>query len=172
MAKMISLNQIDSDVVEALLNDAFGADRKQRTAYRLRDGTQEIAELSFALVDGGNLLGTIQCWPVALDTVPMVLVGPVAVAPNAQGKGYGKLLMQAMLDAAEAQGFDALMMIGDPDYYGRFFGFSSGVTGAWIMPGPVERHRLLARIKGDTQRFCVAGRVVPNPAFALNGACA
>ena len=39
----------------------------------------------------------------------------------------------------------ALMMIGDPDYYGRFWCFTSDATGGWQVPGPVERHRLLAR---------------------------
>jgi predicted N-acetyltransferase YhbS len=37
------------------------------------------------------------------------------------------------------------MLIGDPDYYGRFFGFSAERTARWNAPGPVERHRLLAR---------------------------
>jgi predicted N-acetyltransferase YhbS len=36
-------------------------------------------------------------------------------------------------------------MIGDPDYYGRFWGFSAAYTGEWDLPGPFERHRLLAR---------------------------
>jgi predicted N-acetyltransferase YhbS len=63
-------------------------------------------------------------------------------------------------------------MIGDPEYYGRFFGFSAAITGGWVLPGPVERHRLLARIKGDTARFAVAGPITPNPAFALEGTSA
>ena len=38
-----------------------------------------------------------------------------------------------------------MMLIGDPEYYGRFFGFSAERTADWRLPGPVERHRLLAR---------------------------
>ena len=49
--------------------------------------------------------------------------------------------------SADAGAADALMMIGDPEYYGRFCGFTADVTGGWALPGPVERHRLLARIK-------------------------
>jgi predicted N-acetyltransferase YhbS len=74
---------------------------------------------------------------------PLVLVGPVAVAPERQQAGVGRRLMQAALDAA---GDDtALMLIGDPEYYGRFFGFSAEHTGGWRLPGPVERRRLLAK---------------------------
>ncbi len=54
--------------------------------------------------------------------------------------------MRAALDAAPADA--ALMLIGDPEYYGRFFGFSADHTGEWRLPGPVERHRLLARGHG------------------------
>uniref|UniRef100_UPI0035C79BDC GNAT family N-acetyltransferase n=1 Tax=Sphingomonas sp. TaxID=28214 RepID=UPI0035C79BDC len=76
--------------------------------------------------------------------VPMVLVGPVAVTPERQQGGLGRRLMQAALDAADSRGLTS-MLIGDPAYYGRFFGFSADATGGWRLPGPVERHRLLAR---------------------------
>ena len=36
-------------------------------------------------------------------------------------------------------------MIGDPEYYGRFWGFSDEHTGGWNLPGPFEPRRLLAR---------------------------
>jgi predicted N-acetyltransferase YhbS len=133
--------------VEALLDAAFGTDRHQRTAYRVRVGLQPIGSLSFAWVEGDRLTGCIQCWPVQLNAddgraVPMVMVGPVAVAPDRQGAGIGQRLMAASIAAA---GDDApLMLIGDPEYYGRF-GFDAARTGGWRMPGPYEQRRLLAR---------------------------
>ncbi len=150
MSKIIALSRIDAPRVEALLDEAFGADRKSRTAYRLRAGVSEITDLSFACVEGDVLLGTIQCWPVALAAdegrFPMVLVGPVAVSPHAQGGGIGKRLVTASLEASELECLDALVMIGDPEYYGRFFRFTADATAGWDVPGPVERHRLLARL--------------------------
>lgn len=137
----------------------------------MRDGVAALPGLSFAAVDGdGHLMGSIQCWPVALETPhgvrhPMVLVGPVAVLPELQGAGIGKAMMQASIDASDSGLADALMMIGDPDYYGRFWGFSAEATGGWTVPGPVERHRLLARISraGGVPE---EGRIIPDPAFA------
>lgn len=108
-----------------------------------------IDALSFAALKDGTLAGTIQCWPIALHrdeggAVPLVMVGPVAILPQRQGQGHGRALMAAMQQAASAAGLaDALMLIGDPDYYGRF-GFTAARTGGWRAPGPVERHRLLA----------------------------
>ena len=150
MITLVPLDSIDSTAVEFLLDRAFGPDRFARTAYTIRGAGKAIAALSFAAIEDGVLVGSIQCWPIALvdDTrqIPLVMVGPVAVEPTHQGDGIGRRLMARALDAAAATGFDdALMLIGDPDYYGRFFGFTAERTTRWNAPGPVERHRLLAR---------------------------
>lgn len=153
MIQLAPLAPVPASDIEALLDDAFGADRHGRTAYRLREGSDAIPELSFAAFEGERLVGTLQSWPVELVTPsgaaePLVMVGPVAVEPDMQGKGVGKALMQAMLDAADAGPWDALMMIGDPEYYGRFFGFTADATGGWrIEAGPYEQRRLLARLR-------------------------
>lgn len=154
---LLPLGTVDPQAVETLLDRAFGPGRRARTAYRVRLGTSEIPELSFAAVgDDGSLLGSIQAWPVALEcdgggSVPMVMVGPVAVQPDRQQGGIGRMLMERMLEAAEASslpGADALMLIGDPEYYGRFFDFTAEKTSGWRLPGPFEPRRLLARGAG------------------------
>ncbi len=152
MITIVPLATVAAEPVDALLDAAFGADRRARTAYRLREGTSAIEALSFAALDQGVLVGTLQSWPVALVTSTgehalLTLVGPVAVAPALQRGGIGRMLMTHMLGQADARSADALMMIGDPEYYGRFFDFSADATGGWALPGPVERHRLLARIR-------------------------
>lgn len=161
LLQLVPLASVAAPQVEALLDRAFGPDRHQRTAYRVRAGVAAAAAMSFALTPpDGALIGSIQCWPVAHhgddgQTSPLVMVGPVAVDPAVQGAGHGQRLMRAALDAAAAgTGADgALMMIGDPGYYGRFFGFEARATGAWRLPGPVDPARLLAR--------AVAGHGVP-----------
>jgi len=160
---IVPIAEVADLAVEALLDHAFGPDRHGRTAYRLRAGTQAIAALSFAARDhAGALVGTIQAWPVRIGDAPLVMVGPVAVEPAVQRGGIGRALMQAMLDAADAGGWPPLMMIGDPEYYGRFFGFTADATGEWIVDGPVERHRLLARA-AQGHVMPGAGEVLPRP---------
>ena len=147
----IPLAQVDPVAVEHLLDRAFGADRHARTAYKVRGDAQALPTLSFAAVDEVGLVGSIQCWPIDLraddgSTHPLVMVGPVAVDPARQQGGIGRALMLRALDAAAACGMDgALVLIGDPEYYERFFGFSARRTSRWRLPGPVERRRLLAR---------------------------
>jgi predicted N-acetyltransferase YhbS len=167
--ELVPLERIAAERVEALLDAAFGLDRHARTAYRMREGTAAIDALSLAAQEGDALLGSIQCWPVRLEgsrrTDSLVLVGPVAVSPEAQRMGIGKMLMAEMLELASEAGFDALLMIGDPEYYGRFFGFSADATAEWMIPGPVERRRLLALITRPGG-VAATGRIVPdtNPA--------
>jgi len=160
LAAIVPIARIDADAVEALLDHAFGADRFGRTAYRLRAGTSAMPELSFAAIEDGALIGSIQCWPVRIDDAPAIMVGPVAVEPLLQRAGIGRTLMQAMLDVWEAGDWPGLMMIGDPEYYGRFFGFSANDTAGWIIDGPVDRHRLLARIRPG-QALPEVGEVKP-----------
>lgn len=102
---LIPLDNVDPALVEELLDRAFEPGRHQRTAYKVREGTDWLPGLSFAAIDAHeHLVGTIQCWPVALTDPdgrrhPMIMVGPVAVEPDAQGAGYGKALMTASLAA-------------------------------------------------------------------------
>lgn len=151
MIDIIPLAAVDPVAVERLLDRAFEPERRGRTAYKVRGDALPIPALSFAAVEHGAPVGSVQCWPVrfrpdAGAPAPLVMVGPVAVAPERQGVGLGRRLMDGALAAAAGTGLDdGLVLIGDPDYYGRLFGFTAGRTGAWRLPGPVERHRLLAR---------------------------
>jgi predicted N-acetyltransferase YhbS len=151
MATIIPLADVDPALVEDLLDQAFEPARRQRTAYKVREGTQWLPALSFAAVDADHMLaGTIQCWPVALTDSngrahPMIMVGPVAVLPDQQGAGYGKALMTAALTAIDPRAPLPQVMIGDPEYYERFFGFTNAHTGGWRLPGPFEQRRLLCR---------------------------
>jgi predicted N-acetyltransferase YhbS len=150
-ATIIPLDQVDPQLIEDLLDRAFEPERRQRTAYKVRGDAEWLPALSFAALDEhDHLVGTIQCWPVALTDSdgrahPMIMVGPVAVLPEHQSTGYGKALMLACLGAIDPRANLPQVMIGDPEYYGRFFGFTSGPTVGWDLPGPFDQRRLLVR---------------------------
>jgi len=148
MATIIPLSDVDPALVEVLLDHAFEPERHTRTAYKVREGVDWLPGLSFAALDEDDMLaGTIQCWPVALTGVggdgkarahPMIMVGPVAVLPEQQSRGFGKALMVASLAALNPQAPLPQVMVGDPEYYGRFWGFTNEHTGGWDLPGPFE----------------------------------
>ena len=160
--ELMPLSHADPAAVEALLDAAFGPDRHGRTAYRLRAGMAPIADLSFAAFERDELVGTLQSWPVALDRLPLVLVGPVAVAPARQRDGLGRAMMTRLIERVDSRPTDPLVLIGDPEYYGRFFGFAAAPTAGWELPGPVERRRLLARLPANVA-LPATGRLGPRP---------
>jgi predicted N-acetyltransferase YhbS len=136
------LNQVDAR--EALLDRVMGEIRFRRASNRIREG--RVAAISLAAQDAaGALVGTVQLWHVSAEGLEgALLLGPLAVDPEWQGKGLGKALMQMAIGEALGRGFSSIILVGDPDYYGRF-GFDAGLAARLAMPGPFERHRLQAR---------------------------
>ena len=129
---------------EVLLDAAFGETRYRKSSERLREGRLPAEGLSLIAADGKRVVGTARLWDVTCgDGKPALLLGPVAVACDCQGKGIGAGLVRRAIAAARKRGHGAIVLVGDAAYYSRF-GFSAEKTGALAMPGPFERHRLLA----------------------------
>ncbi|RIV91516.1 N-acetyltransferase [Aurantiacibacter xanthus] len=147
---LVPLSAVDPSLVEQLLDRAFGPDRHERTAYKVREGTEWLPALSFAAIDEQELLvGTIQVYPVALTDEegrrhPMLMVGPVAVVPERQSEGFGTTLMLAMASSLDPETALPQVLIGDAPYYGRF-GFVAAPTQGWTIAGPYDKDRLLVR---------------------------
>lgn len=149
LSTLIPLAAVDPRELDRVLDSAFGADRRGRTAYTIRQGTDWLPALSFAALDEAEVLvGTIQAWPVALTDPagrahPLIMIGPVAILPERQGQGFGRALMAAQFAALDPAAPLPQMLIGDAPYYGKF-GFTEAPRG-WRCPGPWEPERLLVR---------------------------
>jgi predicted N-acetyltransferase YhbS len=129
---------------EALLNEAFGKTRARKTSQRLREGRLPADGLSLVAAEGRRVIGTARLWHVACASgQAALLLGPVAVAADCRNRGIGAALVRRALREARRLGHGAVMLVGDPPYYGRF-GFSVEKTATVRLPGPFERHRLLA----------------------------
>jgi predicted N-acetyltransferase YhbS len=146
---ILPLVAVHQPAVESLLDARFGPARRNRTAYRLRDSAAQLPDCSFVALAGDQLVGSVQCWPISLRTLggarlPLILLGPVAVAADHEGRGIASSLMRASLAAVDAVAGPPVLLIGDAPFYGRF-GFSAGPTRFWTLPGPVDPARLLLR---------------------------
>ena len=130
---------------ESLLDRAMGLNWKRKSSQKLRRGRRPSEGLAFvARNEDGVLAGTVRLWDVATgDGRPALLLGPLAVDPSLKSAGIGKALMSHAISEAERLGHKAILLVGVASYYGRF-GFSVEKTGRLAMPGPYERHRLLA----------------------------
>jgi predicted N-acetyltransferase YhbS len=130
---------------EALLDRALGPARFLKSSQRLRAGCRPAPGLSLSAVNrAGDLVGTVRLWNVSAGGRPALLLGPLAVDGTCRSAGIGSALMRESLERADHAGHGAVLLVGDPGYYGRF-GFSAEPTSWLVMPGPTERRRFLAR---------------------------
>ncbi len=148
VAALVVTAEMPADITarEALLDRAMGPGRKRKSSEKLRRGRRPSEGLAFVARDGtGALAGTVRLWDVMPGEGgrPALLLGPLTVEPALKGAGIGSTLMRHAIAEATRLGHGAILLVGDAPYYGRF-GFSAERTGALSMPGPYERHRLLA----------------------------
>jgi predicted N-acetyltransferase YhbS len=134
---------VDEAAREALLDTAYGPVRHQKPSARLRRGRLPADGLSFVAIERGCMVGTVRLWPVnAGRKRPALLLGPLAVHPQARNRGIGSALMQRALDVASCHGHDTVLLVGDEAYYRRF-GFSAEKTAPLTLAG-ADPARLLA----------------------------
>lgn len=131
----------DEPEVEALYDLCFAPGRTALSSYRLREGVPRVADLCLVLRDpSGILMAAIRFWPVRVARRPVLLLGPIAVHPTAQGEGLGGLLMRDSLTRARKLGWARVLLVGDAPYYSRF-GFSR--LDHVVMPPPTNPDRVL-----------------------------
>lgn len=133
---------------EALLDQAFGADRNGRTVYRLRDGIAPVPALSYVALIDGKFEGSLRFWPIEVDGAQKpILLGPLAVSPERRGQAIGIALVRNGLRVARKHGHDIVLVVGDPVYYQRF-GFLPVKPWNLTLPGPVDEARFQIRHLG------------------------
>ena len=143
-----------------MLDVAYGESRWRKTSQRLRDGRKPVRGLSLVALDRDGLIGTVRLWRVLAGGRPALLLGPLAVDPAQRKRGIGAALVDEALRRATEAGENAVLLVGDAPYYGRF-GFTSDLTRDLWLPGPVERARFLARELKPGALDDASGAVLP-----------
>lgn len=137
----------DAPAVDALVERAFGPGRLAKAAERLREGNRPRADLNWTAWWGGELLGAVRCWPLAIGEAEprtAVFLGPVAVERESRKRGLGALLVGRACLAAVDAGDALVVLVGDPVFFGPL-GFEAVPPGRMTSPGPVDPRRLLWR---------------------------
>ena len=91
-----------------------------RLVDSLRDYGDIVAPLSLVAEHGGYVIGHVVCSRAQIDSHPSLGLGPLGVLPDHQRCGVGQALMHGVLAAADALDEPAVVLLGDPRYYGRF----------------------------------------------------
>ena len=148
----------DAAAVETLNADSFGPGRFAKSAYRLREGVDPIASLSFVAVENDTLRGSVRFWPIKVGGHEELLLGPLAVRSDQRGRGIGIALMQAGIAAAQQGPWRGVLLVGDEPYYTRL-GFSRLPPGRVKFPGPVDQNRILGLSLKAGELLTLSGQV-------------
>ncbi len=150
----------DAVAIERLHERTFGPGRFAKTAYRLRERTGHIRELSFTARIGTLLIGSVWLSPILIGETAALLLGPVTVEPAFRDRGVGQTLIERALAAAKNKGHRLVVLVGDEAYYEKC-GFKPIPRGRAIMPGPVDPARLLLAELAENAFDGVSGPIRP-----------
>ncbi|MCC4106773.1 GNAT family N-acetyltransferase [Serratia ureilytica] len=112
---------VDAAGIDALLRRAFGRDDEADLVQQLReDGLLTLGVV--ATDDEGGVVGYAAFSPVdvAGEDRQWVALAPLAVDENLRRQGLAEKLVYEGLDSLNEFSYAAVVVLGDPAYYGRF----------------------------------------------------
>jgi putative acetyltransferase len=113
----------DYPTIHAVETAAFGRELEAEIVAGVRAEGAALVEL-VAEADG-EIVGHVLFSRMTTHPPRRVVgLGPVAVRPDHQGQGVGEALCRAGIEAVQALGAEAIVVLGHPTYYPRF-GFSA-----------------------------------------------
>lgn len=112
---------VDAARIDRLLRKVFDNDAEADLVQQLReDGLLTLGVV--ATDDEGQVIGYAAFSPVSVMGEDRQWVGlaPLAVAKHYQKQGIGRQLIYEGLDALNEFSYAAVVVLGEPDFYGRF----------------------------------------------------
>lgn len=92
--------------------------------YKFRESKNYIPELSFVMEKDGEMIGHVMYAHSHIKsydgkTIPIMTFGPISIAPEYKGQGYGTRLLRYSMQKAKEMGGKALAITGNIDFYGK-----------------------------------------------------
>lgn len=112
----------DIEYIYAVNKDAFETDAEANLVNALRNSGCTF--ISLVAEDNNKIIGHIFFTPVELtgnnDNLKLIGLAPMAVLNQHQHKGIGSKLVEAGLTKCKELDYDAVVVLGHPNYYPRF----------------------------------------------------
>lgn len=128
-------NKADFPEIAALTQAAFGGDYEATLIEKLR--AAHLVIVSLVAVEQGSVIGHILFSELEVEVdgrrVTAAALAPMAVRPDRQRRGIGSKLVETRLDGLRDRSYEAVIVLGHPDYYPRF-GFSPPLTASLVAP--------------------------------------
>lgn len=117
----------DQAALHAIYEAAFGQLAEATLVQHLRADGDLLLSLT---AHAEEPVGHIAFSRLSLNDTPALkgcALAPLAIIPALQGQGVGTLLVEEGLKRMRAAGFDLVIVLGEPAYYGRF-GFKAALA--------------------------------------------
>ena len=122
----------DHAAIRAVVAAAFGQQAEAEIVAGVRDEDRVLVEL--VAEEDDKIIGHVLFNRMRTDPPRFIAgLGPLAVAPAFQSAGVGAALSRAGIEACQALGARAIVVLGHPPYYPRF-GFSAGAARRVVSP--------------------------------------
>jgi putative acetyltransferase len=152
---------ISSVITAAFLKAEHSGGNEAQIVNVLRNA--EALIVSLVATENNRIVGHVAFSPVTIDgrSDSWFGLGPVAVMPSHQRNGFGSALIEAGLALLRERGARGCVVLGNPEFYGRF-GFTADPD-LFLAGVPSEYFRRLSF--GEERR---AGEVKYHPAFGVS----
>ena len=134
-------NSHDWTAVYQVVTSAFGQSAEAKLVGELRDAGDSV--ISLVAEQDGQVVGHVLLSRMDAP-FPALALAPVSVTPRRQRSGIGSALIKSAVDRARSEGWAAIFVLGDPNYYARF-GFdraaATGFTSVYAGWCSISQHR-------------------------------
>jgi putative acetyltransferase len=149
----------DWKAVYQVVSSAFGQLAEAELVEKLREGGD--SAVSLVAEEDGQIVGHVLLSRMDAP-FPALALAPVSVIPTRQRSGIGSALVKRAVNSARSKGWDAIFVLGDPNYYERF-GFDREAAAGFASPY-AGRHFMVLRLSPSLP--ATTGELRHAPAFA------
>ena len=162
----------DHDAIRRLVAAAFQSEAEAELVDRIRASGEYVPEMALVAEADGEIVGHVMISHAVIRNADgerrIVMLAPLAVLPECQGRGTGSALVRSSVGVAEQRGEPLVVVEGSPTYYGRL-GFEHSLAHGieihledWAPPEAAQVIRLASFDPNDQT---LRGKVVYPAAF-------
>lgn len=155
-------NSVDSLIRNAFKKSEHGYNGEAELTLTLRNSSTKTFE-SVVITDN-KIVGHALLSEAKINQIKGLVLAPISVLPEYQGKGIGSQLMMKIESIAQNNNYKFISILGNPHYYSRF-GYKPASTYGIIAPMEVPKDVFMVKIFQQNDDY--AGLLQYAPAFGL-----
>jgi putative acetyltransferase len=152
----------DIRAIRQIVAAAFNQPAESELVDALRESGDAV--ISLVAEDAGQIVGHVLFSKLQAPD-RCVALAPVSVTPHRQNQGIGSALIRKGLLRAEKEGWRAVFLLGEPEYYERF-GFSVALADKFQTPYP-KPYVMALELTPHALRQCAGDVIYAGPFLTL-----